>query len=117
MVAFQKGVAPKYSRQKGVLNKVTRDIKNGIIEGAIQHGYDGKGKGGLDGYLRMCATKYPKQYMRLLARVLPYTITAEIESRALIASINVIPIPADLFLTAAPVIDNVVSIKEGSYDT
>jgi hypothetical protein len=95
---FEKGVTPKYTRQKGVLNKVTRDIKNGIINGAVAHGSDGKGKGGLDGYLKMCATKYPKQYMRLLARVLPYTITAEIEASAMIATINIVAVPHEQFL-------------------
>jgi hypothetical protein len=39
-------------RQKGTPNKITRDIKNGIVEAAVKLGSDGKGKDGLVGYLR-----------------------------------------------------------------
>lgn len=102
---FPKGYVPpnRRPRQKGSLNKITRDIKNGIIDAAILHGEDGKGKGGLTGYLKMCATRHPKNYMRLIARVLPYTITAEIEANAMIHSVNIIPVPVKMFVPAEQV--------------
>ena len=31
-------------RVKGKQNKICRDLKEGLIEGAIQHGYDGAAK-------------------------------------------------------------------------
>ena len=42
-------------RRKGIANKITRDIKHGVIEAAVRHGRDGKGAGGLIGFFRIPA--------------------------------------------------------------
>ena len=48
-----------FGRVKGVQNKICRDLKNGLLDAAIEHGADGTGAGGLRGYLLMLATRYP----------------------------------------------------------
>src|SRR4051794_38955470 len=59
-------------KPKGAVAKITRDLKAGILSGAAMHGADGEGLGGLEGYLQMCASKYPKHYMHLLGKLLPH---------------------------------------------
>lgn len=56
-------------RVPGIVNRITKDLKTGIINGAVAHGADGAGKDGLDGYLAMCATKFPKAYLGVLAKL------------------------------------------------
>ena len=55
-------------KPKGTVAKITRDLKEGILQSAIAHGANGGGENGLQGYLQMCATKYPKHYMHLLGQ-------------------------------------------------
>jgi hypothetical protein len=74
---FKPGHVPPVRRQKGTRNKITRDLKDGIIHGAVVHGSDGRGKGGLWGYLEMCARRFPKEYLWLLARLLPLDLRAK----------------------------------------
>lgn len=95
---FKPGYVPKVRRRTGTRNKITRDLKDGIIEGAVRHGSDGKGKGGLNGYLQMCAHKHPKQYMQLLGKLLPYQITAD-KNIGSIGSINIVAAPSNFFLS------------------
>ncbi len=40
---------PHPGRAPGVLNKLSRDLKAGVIEGAAAYGSDGAGTGGLHG--------------------------------------------------------------------
>jgi hypothetical protein len=96
--SFKPGVAPKVRRRTGTRNKITRDIKERIITGAEEYGEDGKGKGGLQGYLKMCARKYPKQYMLLLGKLLPFNITAD-KNIGSIGSINIVTAPSGQFLS------------------
>lgn len=90
-------------RALGTPNKITRDIKEGIIFGAEAHGRDGKGEGGLPGYCQYLATEHPKVFARLLARLLPLQIkaTAAVEATRseFIGSVNIVPIPHGSFLT------------------
>lgn len=58
-------------RPKGVGNKTTTTLKEAILLAAQAVGEDGKGKGGLEGYLRAVAKAEPKAYTSLLGRVLP----------------------------------------------
>jgi hypothetical protein len=58
-------------RPKGSRNVLTRVISDAILEAAEQVGEDGKGKGGLVGYLKRVAKKDPKVFCSLLGRVLP----------------------------------------------
>jgi hypothetical protein len=94
-VRFKKGSSGNPKRGP---NKLTRDLKEGIVDAAIRHGEDGKGKAGLEGYLFMLAKKHPKQYTSLLARVMPLQITGNVG--AFIGSVNIVSVPVDRYLTA-----------------
>ena len=67
----------KRGRPKGALNYFTRDVKEAIINACNRHGQDGKGKGGLEGYLFRLARDEPKTMAMLLRAVLPTQITLE----------------------------------------
>jgi hypothetical protein len=96
---FAKGNKPRSGRGRGHINKLTRDVKEGIIEGAAAYGSNGKGAGGLHGYFKMCARRYPKQYMQLLGRLLPLQIHADANlANAFIGAVNIISVPTDHFL-------------------
>jgi hypothetical protein len=84
---------PGIGRPKGTLDKIGRDLKNGIIEAAVVHGANGSGAGGLGGYLLMCATLYPKAYMQLLGKLLPMNLTANTTSQA-ISTVKIISVEA-----------------------
>jgi hypothetical protein len=71
-------------RKKGVQNVLTRELKEAIINAAIRHGADGKGTGGLEGYLMMLARDEKKIFGTLLRAVLPLQVNAAINT-----SINV----------------------------
>lgn len=62
-------------RPKGVPNKTTALLKDAIITAAQEVGFDGKGKGGLTGYLRYVAATDVKAFSGLLGKVLPMQIT------------------------------------------
>jgi hypothetical protein len=85
-------------RPVGAVAKITKDLKAGILNGAIAHGADGEGLGGLDGYLQMCATKYPKHYMQLLAKLLPLQVRADV-ANAVVSEVRIISVPADCYLS------------------
>lgn len=79
-------------------NKITADLKQGIVGAAAELGYDGKGKGGVQGYLKMLAEDYPKQFTSLLGRVIPLQINAS--PGAFIGAVNIVGVPTDRYLTA-----------------
>jgi hypothetical protein len=115
--AFPPGITP--GRNPGVVNRITRDLKAGILNGAIAHGADGEGLGGLDGYLLMCATKYPKHYMQLLGKLLPLQVNADVNN-AVVGEVRVLSVPADCYLSAqqiakmnraAPLIDQAPQLE------
>ena len=93
-------VIPTKRKPKGP-NKVSRDLRNGIIEGAIAAGADGAGKGGLLGYLTNLAVRHPKAYAGLLGRVLPMQISGSVGHH--IQSVNIISVPSDSFLSQADI--------------
>jgi len=64
-------------RPKGAQNYFTRDVKEAIINACSRHGQDGKGKGGLEGYLFRLARDEPKTMGMLLRAVLPTQIAVE----------------------------------------
>ena len=84
-------------RLKGVVNKVSRDLKNGVLNGAIACGYDGNGLGGLDGFLLMCAQRHPKHYMALLGRLMPMQPSADVGHH--IETVNILPVASGSFLS------------------
>lgn len=79
-------------------NKITSDLKQGIVGAAAEVGYDGKGEGGLQGYLKFLAEDYPKQFTSLLGRVIPLQINAS--PGAFIGAVNIVGVPNDRYLTA-----------------
>ena len=77
--SFKKGHAKPANagRAKGTPNRTTVLLKQAIIDAATLVGQDGRGKGGLTGYLRMLAVTEKAVYARLLERVLPLQMTVE----------------------------------------
>jgi hypothetical protein len=89
---------PKPPRKlPGAVAKVTRSLKEGILNGAALCGYDGAGLGGVDGFLLMCAQRHPKHYMQLLGKLVPHTLHADVKG-ATISSVRIISVPAGHFL-------------------
>ena len=76
---FQKGMKkiPISGRKKGVRNRTTTLLKDAILEAATLVGQDGRGKGGLVGYLKTLAVKEKAVYARLLEKVLPMQLQVE----------------------------------------
>ena len=90
---------PGTGRAKGATDKISRDLKEGIIEGAVLHGYDGEGEGGLISYCHHLAERHPKAYCGLLAKILPYNVHANVGG-ARIGSVNILSVPTDHYLSA-----------------
>jgi hypothetical protein len=61
-------------RKKGTPNKTTQSLRDAILAAAAAVGADGKGAGGLVGYLKALAIKRPGLFAPLLSRVLPLEI-------------------------------------------
>ena len=95
---FQPGHVPAVHRKKGTQNKITQDLRKGIVEGAAEHGEDGKGKGGLVGYLEFCARKHPKAYLGLLGKLLPYNLAADIKEGTT-AIFEIVAVPPGRYIT------------------
>ena len=89
-------------RVKGKQNKICRDLKEGLLEGAILHGYDGAGEDGLIGYCHHLAERHPKAYAMLLARLLPYNMNANVATAA-INEVRIISVPNGSHLTKAAI--------------
>ena len=66
--------AIKPHRPKGTVHVITRDLRRGIVDAAVNLGRDGRGGGGLTGYLEFLGRKHPKAFSSLLARVLPLQV-------------------------------------------
>lgn len=78
---FAKGHAPfpGAGRKKGQVSKITRQLKEAILEAAEVVGFDKKGSGGLVGYLARLAIIEPKSYTQLLLKILPHTLNVKAE--------------------------------------
>jgi hypothetical protein len=76
-VAKRKPPAAGMGRRKGSVNKTTAVLKDAILEAAKAVGHDGKGKGGLVGYLKRVAATDTKAFSALLGKVLPMQITGD----------------------------------------
>lgn len=63
-------------RKKGQINKITRDIKNGVLTAAENLGRDGNGAGGFIGYLEFVGWRHPKAFCHLLGKCLPLQVNA-----------------------------------------
>jgi len=95
---FVKGNGGGGRRERGQPNKITRDLKEGIIDAAVSLGEDGRGKGGLSGYLKMLAKRYPKQFSSLLGRLLPLQVNGN-NLGQFIGAVNIVAVPNGKFLT------------------
>ncbi len=75
---FVKGSSgnPK-GRAKGSTNRTTASLKDAILLAAEDVGEDGRGKGGLRGYLVGLAKSEPKAFSSLLGRVVPLQVVGE----------------------------------------
>lgn len=69
--AKRKPPAAGKGRPAGSKNKTTTALKEAILMAGEQVGEDGKGKGGLTGYLRTLAVKEPKAFATILGKTLP----------------------------------------------
>jgi hypothetical protein len=77
LVRMKKGeLLPGGGRPKGSPNKVTRVVRDWILEATELSGMDGKGKDGALGYLVWLSRKEPVAYAALLARIMPMQIQA-----------------------------------------
>lgn len=64
-------------RKAGVPNRTTAALKDAILAAGVAVGEDGKGKGGLIGYLKRVAQEDVKAFSGLLGKVLPLQITGD----------------------------------------
>ena len=96
-------------RPKGSGSAINRDLRKGLVEAAVMHGYDGKGEGGLTGYLFLLAEKQQRTFGGLLGKLMPLQLSGNVGLG--IASIQVSSVPTDRYLSAeeaqAKVIDQV----------
>jgi hypothetical protein len=77
---YRRGHRKTGGRKKGTQNTLTRELKEAILNAAIKHGLDGKGKDGLEGYMLMLASNERKIFGVLLRAVLPMQMNASIET-------------------------------------
>ena len=94
---FLPGSKPAVTRVPGTHNRLTRDLKRGIIDAAEKYGADGKGRDGLTGYLFHLAGKHPKAFAGLLGKILPLQVTGNVGQ--FIGTVNVISVPVDHYLS------------------
>jgi hypothetical protein len=72
-------------RSKGTPNKTTGALKEAILLAAEQTGSDGKGEGGLIGYLKRVAHTDIKAFAGLLGRVLPMQVAGDPDNPVVVA--------------------------------
>ena len=88
-------------RKPGTPNAITRDLKRGIIGAAERHGEDGLGTNGVEGYCFLLASRHPKIFAGLLAKVLPMQINAS--GGNFIGAVNIVSIPSESYLDPADI--------------
>jgi hypothetical protein len=100
---FQKGQPPpvEANRKKGVPNKITKDIREGAIEGFTRHGSNGRGEGGFAGFCFYLAKKHPKAAAKIVEKLLPLNIHGQGFGNRAIGQINIVSVPHGVQLTKA----------------
>ena len=91
-ISGRKPLPPPKGRELGSVNRLTRDLKLGIVDAAAAHGSDGRGAGGLTGYLFFLAGKHPKAFSSLLGKMLPLQVNSH--STSLVGQVNIVSVPA-----------------------
>lgn len=75
-------------RQKGTPNKVPNILKEAGVLAAEMAGYDGKGQGGVVGYLYRMSQRFPEAYLQFLGKLMPHQVVkaqfnfADIQTRS-----------------------------------
>lgn len=64
-------------RQKGTPNKVTRDIRQAVLDAVEALGADGEGTDGLRGWLMQLGGHKPEKLADLLGKIMPTQVTGE----------------------------------------
>ena len=97
---FTPGNTLSRGRMKGSVNRITKDLKLGLLDAAESLGEDGNGKNGLTGYLRFVGANHPKAFCHMLGKVLPLQINGTgLASDAPPVAINIICVPSGHFLS------------------
>ena len=94
--------------RRGVVNRITRDIKAGMINSAIEHGRDGKGTDGLMGFCAYLLKEDLRAYAMIFGRMLPLQVNGDITVSPV--SYVISQVPHDRYVTAEEVkqLDSVV---------
>jgi hypothetical protein len=105
---FLPGHDPRRSKpeqRRGAHHKMAQAIKKGIFKGAVAHGRDGKGDGGLDGYFEFLAAKHPKVFAGLLGRLLPLHLKTDVAAAGVNTNftINVVGVPSGTMFSKAEI--------------
>jgi hypothetical protein len=79
-------------RRKGIANKITRDLKSGMIDSAIEHGRDGNGLDGLKGFCAYLLRTDLKAYCSILGRMIPINVQGDVAVG--ITSVNIVSVLA-----------------------
>src|SRR5258707_2872288 len=100
LTPFVHGEQREVGRQLGTPNKITRILKEAILQAAATVGkprivrdMEGRvikverGRGGLDGYLEHIALTEPRAFCALLGRILPVMIKADVTEKKVYKSV------------------------------
>jgi hypothetical protein len=96
---FARGRAKTGGRRKGTPNKATADIKQCFIEAAQRIGSDGRGKGGVRGFIEKTGRANPEALMLALSRFVPPPPKQE-DAAPSISVVNIVPAPSGHYITA-----------------
>ncbi|MDI2076507.1 hypothetical protein ABIF68_010399 [Bradyrhizobium japonicum] len=86
-------------RPRGATAKIVRDLKEALVESAIQHGRDGKGKDGLTGFCTHLLINHPRVHGALLAKLLPLQVNSDSPAAMAIGSVVINSIPSGHYLS------------------
>lgn len=74
-------------RPKGSVNRVPRFLVDTIMSAGAKFGFDGKGKGGLEGYCMRLARDEPRAFAMLMSKIIPTQIKSSANTpRELVAA-------------------------------
>jgi hypothetical protein len=84
-------------RPRAKQNRITRDIKRGLVDSAIAHGNDGLGTNGLTGYFEYLLKNDLRAHAQLMGRLMPLQVDGNIKLG--INKVEIVEVPEDCFLT------------------
>jgi hypothetical protein len=97
---FVKGHRQLGHRGQGTLNRLTTDIKHGMIHSAVAHGRDGRGDGGLDGFFEWLLKNDLRAWCGIFGRLVPLQVNGEVAHRHQQVQVNLVTVPADMYINA-----------------